>query len=95
MSNEPGSENDPDQPMTYQFRIKGHLNQQWMGWFDGLTIAREADGNTLLSGPVVDQSALHGILKKIRDLGMPLISVNSVNPDQVFEPGSDKSAGDL
>lgn len=94
MSNEPESERDPDQPMTYQFRIKGHLNQQWMNWFEGLTIAWEEDGNTLLYGPVVDQPALHGILKKIRDLGIPLISVNFIDSNQEFEPDSDKSAGD-
>jgi len=65
--------------MVYQIRIKGHLGQQWKEWFDGLTITLEEDGNTLLSGPVVDQAALHGILKRIRDLGAPLLSVNSVD----------------
>ncbi len=60
----------------YTFKIKGHLGQQWVNWFNGLTVTLQEDGNTLLSGPVVDQSALHGILKKIRDLGMPLLSVN-------------------
>lgn len=71
---------DPDVSMIYQIRIKGHLSQQRMYWFDGLTIVLEDDGNTLLSGPIIDQSALHGILKKIRDLGMPLLSVNFSNP---------------
>lgn len=64
------------EPTVYQIRIKGHLAQQRMDWFDGLTITPQEDGTTLLSGSVVDQSALHGILKKIRDLGMPLLSVN-------------------
>ena len=64
--------------MVYQIRIKGHLSHQWTDWFDGLTITLEEDGNSLLTGPVIDQAALHGILKKVRDLGMPLISVNSV-----------------
>ena len=80
MPNEQNLGNDPDAPKIFQIRIQGHLGRQWAGWFDGLTIALEEDGNTLLSGPVIDQSALHGILKKIRDLGMPLLSVNSVEP---------------
>ena len=63
---------------VYQLKLKGHLGPQWMNWFEGLTVTLEEEGSTLLSGPVVDQSALHGILKKIRDLGMPLLSVNSV-----------------
>ena len=69
---------DADQPMVYEIRIKGHLSHLSAGWFDGLTITLENNGNTLLTGAVIDQSALHGILKKIRDLGMPLLSVNSV-----------------
>ena len=71
---------DTNQPVFYRIRIKGHLGRQWMGWFDGLTITMEEDGNTLLQGPMIDQAALHGILKKIRDLGMPLLSVNPVDP---------------
>jgi hypothetical protein len=82
MANEHTSERDADQPINYQIRILGHLGPQWMSWFDGLTIMLEEDGNTLLSGPVIDQAALHGILKKVRDLGMPLLSVNSVGPGQ-------------
>ena len=64
----------------YEIRIKGHLGRQRVDWFEGLTITLEEDGNTLLTGPVVDQAALHGLLKKVRDLGMPLLSVNRVNP---------------
>ena len=67
---------------VYQLRIEGHLGSQWTDWFDGLSVTLEADGSTLLSGPVPDQPALHGLLKKVRDLGMPLISVNQVKPDQ-------------
>ena len=64
--------------MVYQIKIKGHLGSQWTDWFDGLTITLEEDGNTLLTGLVVDQAALHGLLKKVRDLGMPLLSVKPV-----------------
>jgi hypothetical protein len=73
---------DPGQPMIYQIRIKGHLDLQWTDWFEGLTIMLEENGDTLLTGPVVDQAALHGLLKQVRDLGMPLLSVNRVNPGQ-------------
>lgn len=81
MPDEYRSERKTDQPMVYQIRIHGHLSQRWTDWFEGLTITQEEDGSTLLSGLVMDQSALHGILKKIRNLGMPLLSVNSVDPD--------------
>ena len=66
---------------VYEIRIKGHLETRWVKWFDGLTITLEENGNTLLSGPVADQAALHGVLKKVRDLGLPLLSVHSVEPD--------------
>ena len=79
-------ESNADQPMIYQIRIKGHLSLQWTEWFAGLTITLEEDGNTLLTGPVIDQAALHGLLKKVRDLGMPLLSVNRVNPNQADAP---------
>jgi hypothetical protein len=82
MSNKLNQNTDPGQPMVYQIRIKGHLGHQWTDWFGGLTITLEDDGETLLTGPVVDQAALHGLLKKVRDLGMPLISVIRVEPGQ-------------
>ena len=69
---------DPSQPMVYQIRVKGHLGSQWTDWFGGLTVTLEDNGETLLTGPVIDQAALHGLLKKVRDLGMPLVSVVSV-----------------
>jgi hypothetical protein len=86
MLNELSSESHPDQPILYQIRIKGHLGHQRINWFEGLTITLEEDGNTLLTGPVIDQSALHGLLKKVRDLGMPLLSVNLVKPSQSDKP---------
>jgi len=82
MSNELNPTTDPSQPMVYQIRIKGHLGRQWTDWFGGLTIMLEDNGDTLLTGPVVDQAALHGLLKKVRNLGMPLISVIRVQPGQ-------------
>jgi len=72
--------------MVYQIRIKGHLGRQWEEWFSGLTITLEEDGNTLLTGTVIDQAALFGLLKKVRDLGMPLLSVNRVNPNKADAP---------
>ena len=72
--------NKSDRPMIYQIRIEGHLGPRWSGWFEGLTITPEGDGETLLTGPVADQAALHGLLRKVRDLGMPLISAIRVEP---------------
>ena len=71
-----------DESGLYEIRLKGHLDDRWSDWFGGLTITLEEDGDTLLTGPVVDQAALHGLLKRVRDLGMPLLSVNFVSPDQ-------------
>ena len=82
MSNELNSKTGPSNPAIYQIRIKGQLDSQWMDWFEGLSITLEETGDTLLTGPVIDQAALHGLLKKVRDLGMPLISVCPVVPDQ-------------
>ena len=78
-SNEASSA-DHYEPGLYEIRLKGHLADRWAGYFGGLTITLEDSGDTLLTGPVVDQAALHGLLKKVRDLGMPLISVNRIKP---------------
>ena len=80
MSNELEPKPTPSQTVIYQIRIKGHLGREWTDWFEGLTITLEEDGDTLLTGPVVDQAALHGLLKKVRDLGMPLVSVRPLEP---------------
>ena len=85
MSKTDGSRADPDEPLVYQIRLKGHLGEEWIDWFDGLTITLEDTGETLLTGPVVDQAALHGLLKKVRDLGLPLVSVQRDVPDQKEE----------
>jgi hypothetical protein len=75
MSNEHNPKIDPSQSAVYQIRVRGHLGRQWTEWFEGLTITQEDDGDTSLTGSVVDQAALYGLLRKVRDLGMPLISV--------------------
>ena len=75
MSNERETQANPGQSPIYQIRLEGHLGGQWSGWFEGMAITLEESGSTLLTGPIVDQAALHGLLKKVRDLGMPLLSV--------------------
>jgi hypothetical protein len=69
-----------NQQQWYEIRLKGHLDDRWTDWFEGLTITPEEDGDTLLTGPVIDQAALHGLLKKVRDLGLPLVSVSPAEP---------------
>ncbi len=64
--------------LVYEIRVKGHLNNQWQSWFDGMTIELEADGISRIYGSVADQAALHGLLRKVRDLGLPLISVTAI-----------------
>jgi len=86
MANKVDSQLNSSQPTIYQIRIKGHLGHQWTDWFGQLTITLEDNGETLLAGPVVDQAALHGLLKKVRDLGMPLLSVVRVEPGRAVAP---------
>ena len=76
-------------PGPYEIRVKGHLDSRWGPWFDGMGLTHERDGTTLLHGPVVDQAALHGLLQKIRDTGLPLVSVTQVEPDQPDVPTID------
>ncbi len=76
MSKTHASTESHDEPELYEIRIKGHLDGRWADWFEGMTIALEENGDTLLTGPVIDQAALYGLLRKVRDLGMPLVSVN-------------------
>jgi hypothetical protein len=85
MSNKLNPQPDPSQPAVYQIRLKGHLGSEWTDWFGGLTITLEEGGDTLLTGPVVDQAALHGLLRKVRDLGMPLVSVNQVQISETYQ----------
>ena len=82
MSNKINPRTNPGQTNIYEIRVKGHLGRQWTEWFGGLTITLEDTGDTLLTGPVIDQAALFGLLRKVRDLGMPLLSVTCVEPGQ-------------
>lgn len=77
---------DSNRPTIYQIKIKSHLSSDWTDWFEGLTITPEEDGDTLLTGPVIDQAALYGLIKKVRDLGMTLISLNPVESNKTM-PG--------
>jgi hypothetical protein len=82
MSNELNPQTNSSQPKVYQIKVEGHLGLEWADWFGGVTITLEDNGETLLTGPMVDQAALYGLLKKVRDLGMPLLSVNRVELSQ-------------
>ena len=82
MSEKHASPQDHYEPGIYAIRIKGHLDDKWADWFEGLTITMEENGDTHITGLVIDQAALHGLLKKVRDLGMPLVSVSPVEPGQ-------------
>ena len=73
-------------PGRYEIRVKGHLNSRWAAWFDGLSLSTESDGTTIIHAPAADQAALHGLLQKVRDVGLPLVSVTQVDSDQPDAP---------
>jgi hypothetical protein len=77
-----------DSPGRYEIRLRGHLDSRWAAWFDGLSLTSSSDGTTVIGGPVADQAALHGLLQKVRDLGLPLVSVTQVQPGQAECPPS-------
>jgi hypothetical protein len=81
LSRPPGA----DRPVHYEIRVRGVLDRHWSGWFDGLQVSSDAPGQTLIAGPVVDQAALHGLLAKVRDLGLPLLSVRRIGPGDESE----------
>ena len=76
-------------PGQYEIRVKGHLHSRWSAWFDGLGLTNESDGTTIIHGLVADQAALYGLLQKTRDLGLPLISVNQVDPGHPEAPAAE------
>jgi hypothetical protein len=81
MAGQCNREIDPDQPTLYQIRLKGQLDARWTDWFGGMVVALTGDGDTLLTGPLADQAALHGLLRKVRDVGIPLVSVNEAKSE--------------
>ncbi len=86
MSNDIHSNSEKAQPMIYQIRIKGHLDRKWADWFSGLSITSLDNGETLLTGPVLDQAVLHSLLRKVRDVGLPLVAVIRVEIEQADVP---------
>ena len=80
MAHDIGSAGDAGEPGVYEIRVRGHLRREWTDWFGGLATVLEDGGDTLLIGPVVDQAALHGLIRKVRDLGLPLVSVSHIDP---------------
>jgi len=92
MNETQGATGEPHAPGRCEIRLKGHLDARWAAWFDGLTLINESDGTTLIRGPVLDQAALHGLLQKVRDVGLPLLSVqhSDESPDEpTIQPSTD------
>ena len=90
MPNKDRKTHPPHLPTNFQIRVQGHLNVQWQAWFENLTITAQPNGDTVICGPLVDQAALYGVLKKVRNLGLPLISVTPIPPKQT-PAGVDKA----
>lgn len=90
MSQTPTTTTEPVEPTNYHIRVKGHLEPRWERWFEPMAIAPQPNGDTLLIGPVVDQAALHGVLKRIRDLGLPLISITEAGTELAGDPDAHK-----
>ncbi len=86
MLHESNSSHEKAEPLIYQIRIKGHLDRKWADWFAGLSITSQASGETLLTGPVLDQAMLYGLLRKVRDVGLPLVAVMQAEPEQAEVP---------
>jgi hypothetical protein len=85
MSRPPGAAGPADRPAHYEIRVRGVLDRHWSSWFEGLQLTSDASGQTLITGPVADQAALHGLLDKVRDLGLPLLSVQRISPGDESE----------
>jgi hypothetical protein len=86
MSRRTGIDGNRHEAGRYEIRIRGHLDARWAAWFDGLSLSLESDGTTLIRGPVADQAALHGLLQRVRDVGLPLVSVARIEPDRPEVP---------
>lgn len=93
MSDTRTSSGRPDEAGTYEICLKGHLDERWASWFDGLTLIHATDGTTVIRGRVVDQAALHGLLLKVRDLGLPLVSVTRLDLTHPTSPSSTPDEG--
>jgi hypothetical protein len=93
MTNRPASTHRVSEAGRYEIRLDGHLDAHWTAWFDGLNVSQEAGGTTVISGPIADQAALHGVLQRIRDLGLPLLAVVRVEPDKAVNAAPHAIAG--
>ncbi len=94
MSVRPSVDGDRHEAGRYEIRLKGHLDPRWTTWFDGLSLTHHNDGTTVIHGQVADQAALHGLLQKVRDTGMPLISVICIEPESTGQPTTKENRHD-
>lgn len=91
MPDDPSPRTGAGQPTVYQIKVRGHLEDRWANGYEGMTVTREANGDTLMTVPVVDQAALHGLLRKLRDLGVTLVSINPAGPGQPGNPSKEET----